>query len=327
MSPLIKPSRAHHSSCIHYLDVKLSFRSRNILRLMGAIAPRLLYRMAHLTPERMLSIQQRAQKMPIPFVPGITITRGSLGGIPSPVFGELNPKKPLVFWLHGGAFMLPAAPSIHYSTAAKLCKSLDACGVMPAYRLAPKHPYPAGLDDCENAYLAALELGFSAKNILLIGDSAGGNLVFGLMQRLRQRGLQMPACAVAISPVAELARASGPPSLYLKRCKDPLLPLAAMPQLAELYFKGQDGSNPELSPLYMDCSGLPPLFFITSSHEILMDDIVNLAERCEGAGVNTLCQVWPKLPHAFPIFERLFPEARIALEDIANFAAQHLGGD
>ncbi|MBD2860243.1 alpha/beta hydrolase [Spongiibacter sp. KMU-158] len=247
-----------------------------------------------------------------------------MGTVPGHSFGKFSPEKTLVFWLHGGAFMLPAAPDIHHRTVARLCKSLDACGFMPDYRLAPEFSFPAGLDDCMEAYFSVITQGFNPKNILLIGDSAGGNLMFGLMQRLRNKGMEQPSCAVAISPVAELARATNTPSLYLKRYKDPLLPLAAMPQLAELYFRGKDGFNPELSPLYMDCSGLPPLFFLTSSNEILMDDIVTLAERCEGAGVNTLCQVWPELPHDFPIFSRLFPEALTALEDIAHFATQHL---
>ena len=70
----------------------------------------------------------------------------------------------------------------------------------------------------------------------------------------------------------------------------------------------------------------PPLFILASSNEILMDDAVHLAERCIEAGVETECHVWPRLPHAFPLFERIFPEARQALDEMVEFTQQHLPG-
>jgi acetyl esterase/lipase len=195
---------------------------------------------------------------------------------------------------------------------------------MPAYRLAPQHQYPAGLDDCEQSYLGLLAKGFKASNIVLVGDSAGGNLIFGLLQRIRAAGIDMPACTIAISPVTELARSHDSPSLAMLKDNDALLPLSALPAFSVLYTDPQHVAHPEVSPLYMDCAGLPPVFFLASAEEILLNDSLMLAERCLEAEVNTSCHIWPVLPHAFPIFERYFPEARKSIFDMISFAKIHL---
>ena len=74
----------------------------------------------------------------------------------------------------------------------------------------------------------------------------------------------------------------------------------------------------------MDCRGLPPLFFIASSSEILVDDAVEMAQRCHAAEVAVKCDIWPHLPHVFPVFYRILPEAKEALRDVAIFAKEHL---
>src|SRR3546814_12679734 len=94
----------------------------------------------------------------------------------------------MLLWLHGGAFVLPAAPDMQVRLVARLCRELDAVGFVPDYRLAPFNRFPAALDDCERAYKAVLDLGFAPSRIVLAGESAGGNLVLGLLQRIRKRG-------------------------------------------------------------------------------------------------------------------------------------------
>jgi acetyl esterase/lipase len=90
------------------------------------------------------------------------------------------------------------------------------------------------------------------------------------------------------------------------------------------YAGDQDSADPEISPIYMDCEGLPPLFFVASSNEILMDDTVYLARRTAAAGNDTTCHIWPLLPHAFPLFGGYFPEAVEARNDMAAFMQKHL---
>jgi monoterpene epsilon-lactone hydrolase len=312
---------------IIYPEVAISLRSRLILFSMRIVVRRLMLYMAISSPEKIAGLQAKVSGIRTPIIEGVDIRYDKVNEVPGHVFGDIeNYDQPLMLWLHGGAFMLPAAPNMHLSTAAILCKGLDGAGFMPDYRLSPQHPFPAGLDDCEQAYLGLLNNGHKASKIILVGDSAGGNLIFGLMQRIRNAGLDMPACAIAISPVTEMARIHGSPSLYHFKDNDALLPLAAMPAFATFYTDPLNSANPEVSPLYMDCAGLPPLFFLASQEEILMNDTIMLAERCYEAGVHTTCHIWPVLPHAFPIFERYFPEARKSIKDMIAFSKIHLKG-
>ncbi|WP_084197344.1 alpha/beta hydrolase [Solimonas soli] len=247
-------------------------------------------------------------------------------GVPGHVVGRLTEReKTVVLWIHGGAFLLPAAPDIHVRLVARICRELDAVGFLPDYRLAPFNRFPAALDDCERAYQALLDLGFAPQRIVLAGESAGGNLVLGLLQRIRRRGWPMPACAVPISPVTEMGRVHAPPSRTLRMNSDPLLPIAGLQRVDELYAGSHDAHDPELSPLYADCRGFPPLYLLASDTEVLLDDSVLFARRARAAGVDLQLDVWPVLPHAFPLFGGLYPEVRQARDDIIAFARRHLG--
>jgi acetyl esterase/lipase len=303
----------------------ISRRTRIILWLMKLFAKRMLARMGRFSPEKITTMQLTTASMKCKDNAGIPIHYDIVGNQPGHVFGSLNGAgRQVILWLHGGAFSLPAAPGMHLSMVANICQHLDVDAFMPDYRLTPANPYPAALNDCEQAYRELLRLGYAASDIALGGDSAGGNLLLALLQRIRKANLPMPACAVPVSPVADLSRVHGLPSRHKVRHSDPLLPAHAMQRMCSEYAGEHDSAEPEISPLYMDCDGLPPLFFLASSNEILMDDTVFLARRTSTAGIDTTCHIWPMLPHAFPLFASIFPEALAARDDIANFIGQHL---
>jgi epsilon-lactone hydrolase len=310
---------------IHYRELTLSFRTRLILGFMRIFMKPMLAFIFKAHPERIAKMQLQVSSMRCSNTEGLPLTYDLVDRVPGHIFGKLgDTSRPVVLWLHGGAFILPAAPNAHLFMVAKLCKGLDADGFLPDYRLAPFNPFPAGLDDCELAYRSLLDMGYPPSKIVLGGDSAGGNFTLALLHRIKKTGLPMPACAIPVSPVTELGRLHNPPSRPRVRKKDPLLPVSGMQSIGNFYAEGQDTANPEISPLYMDCSGLPPLLFVASSNEILMDDAVMMARRTHAAGVPTSCQIWPHLPHAFPLFESYFPEATQARIEIAEFAKQHL---
>lgn len=256
---------------------------------------------------------------------GLPLEYRVVGRVPGHVVGSLaDTHKPAILYLHGGAFVLPAAPDVHVRMLAKICRELDAVGFMADYRLAPANKFPAALDDCEQAYRALLDLGFSPSRIAIAGESAGGNLTLGVLQRIRKNGLPMPCCAVPISPATEMARLHGLPSRTSKMRRDPLLPVVALSRVAEFYVGAHDANDPELSPLYADLQGFPPLYLLASDNEILLDDTVLFVQRAREAGIATQMEIWPLLPHAFPLFERIFPEVREARKDIVSFMRQHL---
>lgn len=246
--------------------------------------------------------------------------------VPGPWLGAWGAPsgKRVVLWLHGGAFIIPASNDAHAPTLARLCRDLDAVGFLPDYRLAPFNRYPAALDDCERAYTGLLTLGYAAENIVLAGDSAGGNLALGTLQRIRKAKLAMPACALLISPVTDMGRAHGPPSRGRNARRDPVIPIQAMYKVDDLYAGDWDASDPELSPLYADYRGFPPLYFLVGESEVLLDDSLLAARQAEEAGVTVQVDVWPVLPHAFPLFP-MFVENREVHQDMLRFAKQHLG--
>ncbi|WP_138440478.1 alpha/beta hydrolase [Marinobacter alexandrii] len=249
-----------------------------------------------------------------------TVVPGHFIGRPFDESGE-----PVLLWLHGGAFVLPAMPEGHLAFAGRVCESLSGSAFLPDYRLAPAHPFPAGLDDCEAAYRLLLDAGISARRIILGGESAGGNLVAALLQRLARKGLPMPGCAIAVSPALDLSRLHGTPSRSLHAGRDAMLPATSLTHALEGYLNGGDASDPEVSPLLGDLSGLPPTFIVASEVEFLRDDSVHFARRLTQAGVPNELMLWTDLPHAFPLLEDWFPEARQAREDIAAFIHEQLG--
>ena len=115
-----------------------------------------------------------------------------------------------------------------------------------------------------------------------------------------------------------------PPSRAYKLHSDPLLPIAALSKVDAMYAGDWDASDPELSPLYAELRGFPPTYLLASDSEVLLDDTVLLARRMHEEGIPSKFEVWPVLPHAFPLFERVFPEVRQARQDIVEFIRAHL---
>ncbi|MBI2384267.1 MAG: alpha/beta hydrolase [Gammaproteobacteria bacterium] len=305
--------------------VRIGWRSRFIVWLMRRLLRPLLRWVIHGSFDRIARTQLFLAARTCKNSYGLPLDYTVLGRVPGHVVGNVaDTSKPVILYLHGGAFVIPAVPETHVTLMARICRDLDAFGFMADYRLAPFNRFPAALDDCERAYRALLDLGFKPERIAIVGESAGGALTLGVLQRIRKHGLPMPACAVPISPVTEMGRIHAPPARARKLHSDPLLPIASLQRVDEMYAGDWDASDPELSPLYADLRGFPPLYLLATETEVLLDDAVLLARRAEQAGVKTKLDVWPVLPHAFPLFTRWLPEAKLARDDIIEFLRGHL---
>ncbi|MDP3859096.1 MAG: alpha/beta hydrolase [Stagnimonas sp.] len=313
------------AASVVYRPLPISGRSRFFIWLLKVLLKPWMSRLVRSSDEKIARIQLRLSHMRCPDKHGLPLDYTVVGTVPGHVFGDLSDTgKPVLLWLHGGAFILPAAPVAHLEMVADLAAQIGGHGFLPDYRLAPRNKFPAALDDCERAYKALLDLGFPAQRIVVGGDSAGGNLTLGLLQRIRKQGWPMPACTVPVSPATEMGRIHAPPSRTWKRKADPILPIAALQRVDEMYAGEWDASDPELSPLYADCSGFPPMYLLASDNEVLMDDSILFARRAKAAGVDLRCEIWPLLPHAFPLFGMMFPEVREVRTEMVGYMRQYI---
>lgn len=223
-----------------------------------------------------------------------------------------------LLYLHGGGFVsgsggfyLPLAA--HISAAAK-------CAVLLIdYRLAPEHRFPAGLDDCVMAHDWLCSQGpdgrAPARATFVAGDSAGGNLTLATLLALRDRKLRLPQGAISISPAADLTLASK----SLKTVHDPIISAKTMPVFRDHYLGGQDPANPLASPVFGDYRGLPPLLIQAGEHEMLRDDSVRAAKKAQADGTDVKLEIWPGMFHVFQSHDPLLPEAKEAIDHIAQF--------
>lgn len=290
--------------------LKPSLRARLLDRLLRLLLRPLLRRVRDLTAAR-----RRLQRLDwrAPFRQG---PDAHLDGVPVRLVGAFSRPRVLLY-LHGGGFFMEAS-GMHLRFLRQICDATDACGVLPAYRLAPEHPYPAGLDDCFRAYEALLARGVAASSIFIAGESAGGTLSLALLMRLRDRGVALPGGAVMISAGTDLVGIGQHASYAENRQRDALVPPESLPIIARAYAGSHDPALPEISPLHGCFDGLPPLHFVASASEVLRDDSVLAAERAEQAGTPVELRLWHGMTHAFPLFGGL-PEAQAARADIARF--------
>ena len=224
-----------------------------------------------------------------------------------------NANNKVILYLHGGAY---TAGDIKYASGfgSILCARTGADVLCPAYRLAPEHPFPAALRDAVASYEYLLHEGNRPENISFVGESAGGGLILALALELKSSGLPLPHKLVAISPWTDLTLSGQ--SYTENRDTDPTLYQDLLHLYAAMYAKN-DLTNPLVSPLYGDLSGLPPALIIAGGDELLLSDAVNIAKRISAFGGSCRLIVEDGMWHAYPLFS--CPEADFALTQIYEF--------
>ena len=228
----------------------------------------------------------------------------------------------VILYLHGGSFAF-RFPNAHAALVSRLCQSLGARALIPDYRLAPEHPFPAAPDDCHRAYRALMGQGLCSRSIVIAGDSAGGNLALVTIHRAKAAGEPLPSCAVLLSPALDCTLTS--PSMADYDGQDPMLRLRTLLVLRRCYVPSpQQYVDPEVSPLFADFHGFPPLLLQAGSSEMLRDEAVRGADKAHAAGVDVELEIWPGVPHGFQIAEFL-PEATSAIDHIARFVRMRCG--
>ncbi|MBT2793485.1 alpha/beta hydrolase [Paraburkholderia strydomiana] len=227
--------------------------------------------------------------------------------------------RPTVLYLHGGGYYF-CSPRTHRSIVFGLATRANAPVFSLDYRLAPEHRFPAALDDATAAYRHLIAEGTAPESIVIAGDSAGGGLALATLVALRDAGDPLPAGAVLFSPWTDLAATGA--SIVDNDGADPMFSGPAIAKAAKVYLGDMPATHPYASPVYADLRGLPPLFMMAGSTEVLLDDSRRVAANARAAGVDCELEVWKKMPHAWPIFAPFIPEANRALDRAAAFVGR-----
>lgn len=233
-----------------------------------------------------------------------------------------DPGRALIYF-HGGGYMF-GSPLSHRHLVSRLAAAARVVAYNIEYRLAPEHPYPAGLDDAVLAYRHVLSEGFDAREIVVAGESAGGNLTAALLLKLRELGLPQPAGAYLLSPWLDMSQSG--PSFEARGTHDPMITHAALTACSQAYRAGACADDPLISPVKGDLTGLPPIMIQVGADEVLLSDAVEFAHRAALAGVDMRLHVWADMVHAWPLFHFALPVAgAAAIAEAGAWIAGRLG--
>jgi acetyl esterase/lipase len=273
------------------------------------------------------AVARRARRLfgtPAPFqslrTRGLRLEPVEDGGVRGEWLTVENPERGVVLYIHGGGF-LSCSAATHRPITAALARLTRQRVFSINYRLAPEHRFPAGLDDAFAAYRWLLGRGLPAGDISIAGDSAGGNLVLGVLLRARDAGLPLPACAVCFSPWTDLAGTGESVRLNDGRC-DMFRP-ESIGEFAAAYLDGTSTRDPRASPVFADLGGLPPLLLQVGSTELLLDDARRVHHKILKAGGSSRLEIFDDVFHCWQMLDGFVPEARTALRQAADFIREH----
>ena len=205
-------------------------------------------------------------------------------------------KKYVILYCHGGGYS--TGSHIYARTlTTKLAGSTSMDVLSFDYRLAPENPYPAATEDAMKAWDYLMLLGYGARDVIIAGDSAGGNLALSLVMKLKEQERLLPRGLVLMSPWTDLT--SSGETHETKAEVDPVLDAEYLKRMITNYAEGRELSDPYISPLFGDFSGFPPVYIQAGDNEILLSDSEMLHKKLIQANVSVKLDVFKGMWHVF----------------------------
>lgn len=211
--------------------------------------------------------------------------------------------------IHGGGFTIGSA-MMCTDLLEHFAKACDLEGYSVEYRLAPKHKFPAAVDDCVAFYKGLLDMGY--ERIVVGGESAGAGLTLSLTVALKQQGLPLPAALWCSSPIDDIRygkRETYMGDMFTDMCE----------RIRQAYAPDADPEDPVLSPAYADFTGFPPMIVQTGGAESLSACAVRIAAKAAAADVELRFHYAKDMPHTFAMDFGCYPEADNAMAEITRF--------
>lgn len=225
-------------------------------------------------------------------------------------------------YAHGGGF-LGGSIYTHRKLVGHLAKAVGCRALLYDYPLAHQARHPAQIEAAMATWNWLIDQGFDAGRIALAGDSCGAVLTYGLLQRLRAQSRPLPAATLIISGWFDMALTGA--SYETNREKDPAFARESVDWLVTNFIGDRDRLDPEVSALYADLSGFPPVFLQAGADETLVDESRMFAERAGRAGVETRLDIFDGMLHSFQMMAGRAPEADDAIGRFAAWVRPKLG--
>ena len=260
----------------------------------------------------------------VPLAPDCTVENFDLDGLPvEKITPKGAPADKVLLYLHGGGHIFGSIWS-HRHYVSRLAAAADVTAFHIDYRLAPEHPYPAAIEDALNAYQHLLKQGIKPENLIVGGESAGGNLAAALLLTLKDKGLPQPAGVYLLSPWLDMTTTAD--SYTRVGTRDPMITRAGIDGVAAAYLGGQP-DNPITSPVRADPSGLPPMLIHVGSEEVLLSDSTTFATNAAMTGIDVTLHVAAGMPHAWPLFHFYLPAGLDAIGEAAEWMKHRLANE
>lgn len=250
---------------------------------------------------------------------------GRGGPIPVRVYAraDLKPGAPAILFIHGGGFV-DGGIDFCDSIQRGLAKRTGYVVVGLSYRLAPEHPFPAGLEDCQDVlqWMADKQpQGLDPHRLAVAGESAGGNLAAALAISNRDGAGLSILHQTIIYPFTDTTLVSSDWDTSTM----PGVGRNAGETMVRLYGGDDHKDNPLVSVLHADLAGLPPAMVISCEHDPLKSDGIWYAEALAKAGVDTYHRHYDNMPHGYLVLPGIIREAKSSLDEIAIETAKRLG--
>ena len=257
---------------------------------------------------------------------GLSIEKDEIEGVP--VY-RVTPNKVdpahtdhLFLHVHGGAYVLGGGDA-SATEAALVAARAGIPALSVDYRMPPKHPFPAAVDDVVTVYRHLLE-SRSAKSVAIGGTSTGGGLSLASVHKFRDLGLELPGAIYAGTPWADLTKTGD--SLFTNEGLDRILVTydGLLKGAALLYANGHDLKDPLISPIYGDFSGFPPTYLITGTRDMFLSDTARTHRKLRAAGVVADLHVYEGVAHADYLILTESPESKDVFREVGAFFKRHL---
>jgi acetyl esterase/lipase len=249
--------------------------------------------------------------------PGVKAKVVRINGIEGEwIYKDQIDKSKVIVYFHGGGYT-HGSEKKYRLLMGETVKETKINAFMFDYRLAPEHPYPAAFEDALKTYDYLVNEGVRGKDMIFVGDSAGGGLALASALYLKDKGRELPGKILAMSPWTDLACTGQ--SIQKNEKTELFVPEKLLIEYSRGYVGREDSRNPYISPLYGNLQGLPDTYINVGSHETLLDDSSRFHQKLLESGVKSTLTIGQGLFHCYPLWAMALDEAREEYERMHEF--------